>query len=180
MEQDKIVAISELQKAYIGAVNTDEPVAVELPTGGEVNGDPALMGMSGLEDYVLTLYLPIPQEGIPEGKREVMNGSFYEDFLTVKERTITPKIARRLRHHVSIVAVAFTKFETNGETSLYEIEDLMEVYKRFDDEVITACEEIVKQVLGLNDTVIEYLVDTSLLAVVTDIIKKNQAFFQID
>lgn len=182
MSVGKIMSIEDMKKAYEAyteAVNTDEPVAIETPTGNVVNGSPSLVGSNNPKNYKVTLYLPILGEA-PEGARIVMNGTSYEQIIEAKEVFITSRIARRVRNYASVVALAFTEFKEDGTSNVYTPQDLLKVFQLFDDNVIEACEKMVSVVLGIPENLIQYITDVSLITVCKEILANNPSFFQED
>ena len=175
-----VMNIEELQNSFLEATQTEEPVAIQTQTGNLVNGDSTLTGINEPKDYKLTLWLPVHGGKAPEGAKLVMNNTAYEVEVEAKQRFISARIARKVRNYASVITLAFTKFEENGDSSLYTQDDIMKVYEIFDDNVIDACEKMVSTVLGVNENLVQYITDTSLMNVCSQIIKNNPSFFQAD
>lgn len=173
-----VMNIEELQKSVIASTQSEEPVAIQTPTGNVVNGNSLLTGTNEPKDYKITLWLPIQNGVVPEGAEVVMNGTAYVQEVVAKQKFISAQVARKVRNYASIITMAFTKFEENGDSSLYTPEDIIKVYEIFDDNVINACEKMVTTVLGINDNLVQYITDTSLMDVCSQIIQNNPAFFQ--
>lgn len=179
---DKIMSISELaemQKSFTEATHSDEPVAIQTPTTNVVNGDPRKTGLNISRDYTLTLWLPVTED-TPKDSEFVLDGTSYIQEVKAKQKRITPSVARRIRNYASTIAIAFTEFKEDGTSELYTAEDIMKVYEVFDDDVINACENMVKLVLGVPDSVVEYITDVSLMETCSLILKNNPSFFQND
>lgn len=182
MSTGKIMSIDELkevQKSFIEATQTDEPVAIETPTGNHINGDTTKYGLVTPKDYEITLYLPIVGKA-PEGARVVLGGKAYEQKVQAKERFISARVARKARNYTSIVAMAFTGFQEDGSSEPITVEDVLKSYALFDDTVIDACEKLVSVVLDIPHEYVQYITDTSLMKTCYEIIKNNQSFFQED
>ena len=175
-----VMNIEELQNSFLEATQTEEPVAIQTQTGNLVNGDSTLTGINEPKDYKLTLWLPVQGGKAPEGAKLVMNNTAYEVEVEAKQRFISARIARKVRNYASVITLAFTKFEENGDSSLYTQDDIMKVYEIFDDNVIDACEKMVSTVLGVNENLVQYITDTSLMNVCSQIIKNSPSFFQAD
>ena len=60
------------------------------------------------------------------------------------------------------------------------MEDLIKVYEVFDDNVIDACEKLLGSVLGVSDSLIQYITDQSLIDNCAKILENNPSFFQAD
>lgn len=179
---EKIMTIEELKKlqtAFDETTKTDEPIAIQTESASIVNGDPLKTGSNSPKDYVVTLYLPIQGEA-PEGARIVMGGTAYEQRVEAKQRFITARVARKVRNYATTVALAFTKFEEDGNSSVYTVEDILKVYELFDDNVISACESLIETVLGLPDHLVQYITDESLMDNIIQILQNNPSFFQED
>lgn len=178
---DKILSIDELNKAFQEANQDDAPVAIQTPAGNVVNGDPTKQGTVSPKDYELTLYMPI-LEGtkVPEGAEVVMNGTAYVQKVTAKQKYVTPRVARKIRNYSSIITLPFLKFEEDGTTDFMTLEDTLKMYELFDDNVINACENLVINVLGLSEHLVQYVEDISLISACARIIKENPSFFQVD
>lgn len=175
-----LIDIAELQKTFAEANQSDEPIAVSTPSGSYVLGDTTKAMSTSPKDYELEFYLPIPDGGAPAGAELVMDGRAYSQKVVAKEKFITERIGRKVRNYASTVAMAFLKFQETGESEIYTAEDLMAIYAVFDDSVIDACEKMVVTVLGVSDSMIEYITDASLMKACAQILKNNPSFFQMD
>ena len=107
-----------------------------------------------------------------------MGGSSYKQVINADQKFITARIARRVRNYASTITLAFTKFNEDGDSEIYTVDDLLKVYEVFDDNVIDACEKLVGTVLGIPDHLMQYITDTSLIETCTKIIENNPSFFQ--
>ena len=180
---EKILSIEELAKmqdSFIEATQTDTPVAVQTPTSSVVNGEPTKIGSTEPKDYSLVFYLPIPKEGAPAGAKIVMDGKAYKQVVHAEEKFVSPRIARKVRHYASTLALAFTDLKEDGSSEIYTVEDLIKVYEVFDDNVIDACEKLLGSVLGVSDSLIQYITDQSLIDNCSKILENNPSFFQAD
>ena len=178
---EKILSIEELAKmqdSFIEATQTDTPVAVQTPTSSVVNGEPTKIGSTEPKDYTLVFYLPVPKEGAPAGI--VMDGKAYKQVVHAEEKFVSPRIARKVRHYASTLALAFTDLKEDGSSEIYTVEDLIKVYEVFDDNVIDACEKLLGSVLGVSDSLIQYITDQSLIDNCAKILENNPSFFQAD
>lgn len=174
-----IIDIEKLHKSFSEANQDDTPFAVTTPSGSVVNGDPAKYGSTSPKDYTLEFYLPVQGE-VPAGAELVMGGSAYRQLVTAKQKFISQRIGRKIRSYASTVAIAFTKFHGDGNSNIFTVEDLVEVYAHFDDDVIHAFESIVSEVLGISPHLMEYITDTSLIENAAKIMENNPGFFQAD
>lgn len=180
---EKILSIEELAKmqdSFIEATQTDTPVAVQTPTSSVVNGEPTKIGSTEPKDYTLVFYLPVPKEGAPAGTEIVMDGKAYKQVVHAEEKFVSPRIARKVRHYASTLALAFTDLKEDGSSEIYTVEDLIKVYEVFDDNVIDACEKLLGSVLGVSDSLIQYITDQSLIDNCSKILENNPSFFQAD
>lgn len=174
-----IEELSKLQNSFVEATQTQEPVAIQTATSSVVNGDSTKIGSASPKDYTVTLWLPIIGKA-PEGAEIVQDGHAYIQEISAKSKYITPRIARKVRNYASIISMAFTDFQENGDTDIYTPEDLFKVYEVFDDNVIDACEKLVGEVLGIPEHLTEYITDVSLMTNCAKILRENPSFFQID
>lgn len=174
-----IIDIEALQASFIKANQSDEPFAVTTPSGSVVSGNTVKYGTTTPKDYVLEFYLPVAGD-IPDNAELVMDGKAYRQMVTAKERFITQRIGRKVRSYASTVAIAFTKFEVDGSSSIYTADDLLEIYSHFDDSVIDAFEKIVSEVLGISEHMMQYITDVSLIDTASKILENNPGFFQAD
>ena len=177
---DKIMSIEELakmQEKVIDATKSDAPVAIETPTTSVVNGDPSKVQSIDPKNYTVELWLPVTSE-TPATAERVMGGSAYKQLINADQKFITARIARRVRNYASTITLAFTKFNEDGDSEIYSVDDLLKVYEVFDDDVIDACEKLVGTVLGIPDHLMQYITDTSLIETCTKIIENNPSFFQ--
>lgn len=150
---------------FLASGDKEQPVIV-----GDVNN------VDNEADYVVEFMYP---------KGYVVQGDFVEtpQGLQVVRRfvnkKITPKLARRLRHAVSTLILYFSKVDTKtGLQELMTISDVANIYGTLSDEVVDAFELVVQKTLGISDLDMEYVTDSSLLQVATDIIENNSGFFQ--
>lgn len=179
---DKIMSIEELakmQEKVIDATKSDAPVAIETPTTSVVNGDPSKVQSIDPKNYTVELWLPVTS-ATPATAERVMDGTAYKQFVNADQKFITARIARKVRNYASIISMAFTDFQENGDTEIYTPEDLFKVYEVFDDNVIDACEKLVGEVLGIPEHLTEYITDVSLMTNCAKILRENPSFFQID
>lgn len=177
MDETKVLSISELQKSLSEATQTDEPVAIDTPTGNVVNGDSTKFATNEPASYTLTFWLPV-SNGVPEGAKLVMGGTAYEQKVEAKAKFITARIARKVRSYASTITLAFTDFKDNGDSALYTPEELLKIYSLFDDEVVSACEKLLESVLGVDHSLMEYITDMSLVENCSKVIQNNPSFFQ--
>ena len=167
---NKILSIEELSKlqdSFVEATQTQEPVAIQTATSSVVNGDSTMIGSASPKDYQVTLWLPIIGKA-PEGAEIVQDGHAY-----------VQEISAKVRNYASIISMAFTDFQENGDTEIYTPEDLFKVYEVFDDNVIEACEKLVGEVLGIPEHLTEYITDVSLMTNCAKILRENPSFFQV-
>ena len=179
---DKILSIDELakmQKAVEEATQSDAPVAIETPTPAVVNGDPSKVNHTDPKNYTIELYLPV-NDSTPKDAELVMGGTAYKQLVSAEQRFISARIARKVRNYASIITMAFTNFQDEGNSEVYTAEDLLKIYEVFDDNVIDACEKMVSVVLGVPEHLVQYATDISLIENCTKIISNNESFFQND
>lgn len=174
-----LIDIEELQRTFQEANQDDTPIAVSTPSNQAVIGDPLKQGTTEPQDYELVFWLPV-QGQPPAGAQLVMNGNAYVQVVKAKQKFITQRIGRKVRSYASTIAMAFMKFNEDGSSDLYTSNELMEVYAVFDDKVIDACEKMLVTVLGINEDLIQYITDMSLMENCSKLIRNNPSFFQAD
>lgn len=179
-KDEKILSIAELHKQFESATKTDEPVAIETPSGNHINGTTSLVGSVTPKDYVLEFYLPVLDGKYPSEAELVMGGTAYRQLIKANQKFITARVARKVRSYASKVALAFTDFKERGDSSIYSPEELMKFYQLFDDEVIKACEGLIVTTLGIDESLMEYITDVSLINTCAELINNNKSFFQED
>lgn len=176
---DKI-DIQELVKAFQEANQDDTPIAVQTPSGNSVIGDTVKQGTIEPQSYEMTFWLPVVNGEAPAGAELVMDGKAYVQKVVAKEKFITAKIGRHVRSYASKVAITFTKFKDQGDSEIYTVDDLLEIYSLFDDDTIEACENMIVAVLGISNELVQYITTESLIETCAKLIANNPSFFQID
>lgn len=171
--------LKEMHGAIEGATQSDEPVAIQTDNVSVLNGDSTKMGANYPIDYNIVLYLPVT-DSTPKDANLKMNGTCYEQIVTAEQKFITPRIARKVRNYATTVAIAFTKFEENGSSEIYTVEDIFTIFQLFDDNTIEACEKLISNVLGIPEHLLQYITDESLMENCVKVIKNNPSFFQED
>lgn len=150
--------------------------------GQDQNGNPVIVGdvndVDSGADYVVEFLYP---------KGYAINGDYQETpqgllvHRVLKDKKITPRTARKLRHAVSVLIVNFSKInESTGSTEIMTIADVANVYEKLPNDVVSAMEDVVQYTLGITDMDMEYLTDGSLIHNATQLILNNSGFFQRD